>query len=130
RPREPVDVRLGGLGCTLAPRMARQRKLLMLPETTEFGAAVGDEAVWLGDCGGILFSCHEDDECLAVVCLFRDEHTPFEDELRPTVETIATLFGRQLGRIVHIHHRHMPKDQWGAFDSDDEGWDEGLDMAA
>lgn len=130
RPRETVDVLLDGLGCALAPRMARQRQLLMLPEAAEFSAIVGDEAVWLGDCGGILFSCHDENECLAVVCLFRDEHTPFESDLRPTIETIATLFGRQLGRIVHIHHRHVAKDQWGAVENDDEGWDDGLDLAA
>lgn len=131
RPRETVDVLLDGLGSALAPRMARQRSLMMLPEAAEFAAVVGDESVWLGDCGGVLFSCHDEDECLAVVCLFREESTPFESDLRPTMETIATLFGRQLGRVVHIHHRHMPKDQWAAFDDDeDEGWDEDLDMAA
>lgn len=131
RPRDTIDVLLDGLGASLAPAMAREETLLMLPSAEDFGAVAGDESVWLDDCGAIIFSCHEQDECLAVVCLFRDERAPFEPELRATIQTVAALFGRQLGRIVHIHHRHMPKDQWGAFESDaDDGWDDGLDLAA
>ncbi|MFG0284489.1 MAG: hypothetical protein ACF8R7_08725, partial [Phycisphaerales bacterium JB039] len=131
RPRDTIDVLLDGLGATLAPRMAREHEVLLAARADEFSALIGDESIWLGDCGGMVFSCREEHECLAVVCLFRDERTPFDEEMRSTMETIASLFGRQLGRIVHIHHRHLPKDQWGAFESDsDEGWDEGLDLAA
>ena len=46
-----------------------------------------------------------------------------------TLRIVADLFGKQLGRVIHIHHRHLPKDQWGGFGGVDEG-DDDIDLAA
>ena len=46
---------------------------------------------------------------------------------------IAEHFGSQLARVIHVHHRHLPKDQWGGFETDMDDEDDGfgdIDLAA
>ena len=70
------------------------------------------------------FSCRHDDECLAVVTLFRDRRTGFGEDHVATLDTISELFGGQLARVIHIHHRHLPKEKWGLSDDADDGADD------
>ena len=125
-PKDTADVLLDHLAAIIAPRMENQSDLKSLTTPEQLGAFLGDDAHWLADSGVILFSCHHEGECLAVVALFRDRRTPFAEKLMPTLGVIRDLFGKQLARVIHIHHRHLPKDQWGAFD---EGEDD-IDLAA
>ena len=125
-PKDTADVLLDHLAAIIAPRMEHQPDVKALSTPEQLGAFLGDDAHWLADSGVVMFSCHHEGECLAVVTLFRDRRTPFAEKLLPTLTIIRDLFGKQLARVIHIHHRHLPKDQWGGLD---EGEDD-IDLAA
>ena len=112
----------------LAPRFEDVQGIVTMRNEHELTEYLGPEAHWLSDSAAITFACHEDGECLAVVTLFRDTRAPYPDELLGVLRSVSTLFARQLARVIHIHHRHLPKDKWGSFDSDD-GFND-LDLAA
>ncbi len=126
-PKDTADVLLDHLAAVIAPRMEHQADLKNLATEEQLGAFLGDDAHWLSESGVVMFSCHHEGECLAVVALFRDRRTPFTEKLLPTLGVIRDLFGKQLARVIHIHHRHLPKDQWGGFDEDQ---DDDIDLAA
>jgi DNA-binding response OmpR family regulator len=128
-PKDSADVLLDNLANTVAPKLEERDDILLLADSDDVSAFLGADATWLTDSTATAFACRHDNECLAVVILFRDEHTPFEESLLPMLRTIADLFAHQLARVIHIHHRHLPKDQWGSFDQL-EGGDDDLDLAA
>ncbi|MBX3377716.1 MAG: response regulator [Phycisphaeraceae bacterium] len=126
-PKDAADVLLDHLAGIVAPRMENERELKIMPTYAELEAFLGADAHWLAESSAISFACHHEDECLAVVILFRDRRNPFPETAAPTLSVIADLFGKQLGRVIHIHHRHLPKDQWGGFGEAD---DDDIDLAA
>lgn len=128
-PKDTADMLLDRLAGIIAPRMEGQHDLKVLSTREDLEGFLGDDAHWIADSRLITFACHHEDECLAVVSLFRDRRHPFPDSLVPTLGVIADLFGGQLARVIHIHHRHLPKDQWGGFGAMDEG-DDDIDLAA
>lgn len=127
-PKDAADVLLEHLAGIVAPRMEGQTELKVFSSDSELRDFMGDDAHWLEGSNAIAFACHQEDECLAVVILFRDRRSPFAASLLPGLRIISELFGKQLGRVIHIHHRHLPKDKWGGFGTD-EGEDD-IDLAA
>ena len=127
-PKDAADVLLDHLAGIVAPRMEKEHELKVLSSHDELIEFMGEDAHWLAESRAITFACHHDDECLAVVILFRDHRSPFAESVVPTLRVIADLFGKQLARVIHIHHRHLPKDQWGGFGPDDD--DDDADLAA
>ena len=128
-PKDTADVLLDRLAGIVAPRMEKCIGLKVLSTQEEVSAFLGEDAHWLADARVISFACHHEGECLAVVCLFRERRHPFPESLLPTLKVVADLFGRQLARVIHIHHRHLPKDQWGGFGAIEDG-DDDIDLAA
>lgn len=128
-PKDTADMLLDRLAGLIAPRMEGQHELKVCSTAEELETFLGDDSHWIADSRLITFACHHDEECLAVVSLFRDRRHPFPDSLVPTLRAVSDLFGTQLARVVHIHHRHLPKDQWGGFGALDEG-DDDIDLAA
>jgi FixJ family two-component response regulator len=131
-PKDALDMMLEHLSGIVAPKMEHCEQLRVLSSDEELADLLGDDAHWLADCTAATFACRDRDECMAVVILFRDRRTPFSESAVSTLRTISTLFGQQLGRIVHMHHRHLPKEQWGTWGGmglADEG-DDDIDMAA
>jgi DNA-binding NarL/FixJ family response regulator len=126
-PKDAADVLLDHLAGIVAPRMEKETELKVLSTYDELEAFLGADAHWLAESRAITFACHHDDECLAVVILFRDRRNPFPESVAATLSVIADLFGKQLARVIHIHHRHLPKDQWGGFGEED---DDDIDLAA
>ena len=88
---------------------------------------LGDHAHGLDGHAVACFACRHDDECLAVVTLFRDRRTGFGDDHVGMLNALADLFAQQLARVIQIHHRHIPKEQWGADAHDDDAWEDGAD---
>lgn len=127
-PKDAADVLLEHLAGVVAPRMEGYTGLKVFSSDRDLRDFMGEDAHWLEGSGAVAFACHEGDECLAVVILFRDRRNPFPESLMPGLRIISDLFGKQLGRVIHIHHRHLPKDKWGGFGSD-EGEDD-IDLAA
>ncbi len=116
-PRDAAEIMLDQLADTLAPRFEQRTEVISISGQEEMDKAFGHEPHWLEDSAAMIVSCHHEDECLAVIGLFRDESLPFgEDDVR-TLNIIARLFGQQLGRVIRVHHRHLPKDQWGSLDT-------------
>ncbi len=124
-PKDAADVMLETLAGVIPPRMEKTKDLRAFNSRADIEAFLGEHAHWLSDHCLVTFACHHEGECLAVVALFRDRKHPFTEQMLPVFRTIAELFGKQLSRVIHIHHRHLPKDKWGGFgpaeedDSDD-----------
>ncbi|MEO1583301.1 MAG: hypothetical protein AAFR96_01860 [Planctomycetota bacterium] len=135
-PKDSLDTLLDHLADVLAPRFEDRPGVHVYPSRRETASMLGSEAHWLPEHASIVFPCRRDDECLAVVALFRDDCTPFEPNTEELLGTISKLFAAQLARIIHVHHRHLPKHQWGALgdgpDDDHGEWDEqdDIDLAA
>lgn len=128
-PKDTADVLLEHLAGVVAPRLEHEKEIRCLRAPRDLEVFLGEDAHWLAESCAVAFACRHEGECLAVVILFRDRKTPFNDELTPVFQTIADLFGRQLGRVIHIHHRHLPKDQWGGFAGPEDD-DNDIDLAA
>ena len=118
--KDTADVLLDHLANVVAPRMESESSLISLSPGSDLDDEFGYEAQWLCDSNVVMFACHHEGECLAVVILFRDRADAFTGEHVQMLETISEQFALQLGRVIHIHHRHLPRDQWSAFDGPDE----------
>lgn len=127
-PTQTTDILLEQLANVLAPRMEDRPGVLLLAGARPLRELLGDSAAWLGDAAVLTFACRYEGECLAVVALFRDRHTGFSDDAVALCRWIADLFARQLSRVIHVHNRHVPRDQWGFTAGRDD--DEDLDAAA
>lgn len=130
--RDSADVLLEHLADVIAPKLENEEDLLSFTDDDDLIAFLGDDAHWLGGTNVVTFGCRHDDECLAAVVLFRDRSNPFSGEAVETLRTIMDLFASQLARVIQVHHRHLPKDQWGAFDEPDDEFDDidDIDLAA
>jgi hypothetical protein len=86
------------------------------------------DAAWIGDSHMIAFSCQHEGECLAIFLLFRDSKMAYSEGVLPQMKTVRDLFAAQLAKVIRIHHRHLPKEKWGALGDMDEprGDDYGL----
>ncbi|MFN0012117.1 MAG: hypothetical protein ACKVS8_10800 [Phycisphaerales bacterium] len=131
-PKDTVEVLLDHLANIAAPRLEHTTGVLYLRTPQQLTDRLGDSADWLLDHGLVGFTCRSprtaDDpaECLAVFTLFRDRSTPFDPRQFSLLQELSEVFGRQLARVIRIHHRHLPKDQWGSLgdpadDADDRG---------
>jgi FixJ family two-component response regulator len=126
-----LETTLDDLADAVAPRF-EQRPGVHVCHTRRDTAELLGDSILLRDQTLILFPCHHQDECLAIVALFRPDRTPFDPAAREILTTIAGLFAAQLARVIRVHHRHLPKHQWGApgdepgdFDGPDD-----IDLAA
>lgn len=127
-PKDAGDVLLEHLAGVIAPRVQDRPNVLHVNSDEDLRVLLGDDADWLDGSDLITFSCRHEEECLAVVVLFRERGQPYPPTLLPMLRTIADLFGQQLARVIRIHHRHLPRDQWGQFDA--EGGADDIDLAA
>jgi DNA-binding response OmpR family regulator len=116
RAKDETEVMLDHLAAVLAPRFEHETESVWMQDAAAAAHWLEEESHWLEDCQTLVVPCHEAGECLAVLVAFRDGRTPFTAEDHRTVEVLGTLFGRQLARVISIHHRHTPQDKWGADD--------------
>ena len=112
-PKDTCDVLLDHLANTVAHRFETQIGVCHMQTRAEVHKRIGDEAQWLGDSSVVAFACRHDGETLAIFLLFRDRRTTFTSSLLQQMQTVSDLFAAQLARVIHIHHRHLPKDKWG-----------------
>lgn len=127
-PKDSAETLFDHLSDVIAARFEDLPGVLTIEGTDELAEHLEHDAHWLADNTVVVFACRDEGETLAVVTLFRDERTPFEAPLLTMFGLIADAFGKQLGRVIRIHHRHLPRDQWDSIDGDiDEG---DIDLAA
>lgn len=123
-PKNAADVLLDHLADIVAPRFDREGDIVLIENTEQFDEWFDGEPQWVRGQHVAVFSCHYEDECLAVVMLFRDQKHPFDVEMLDKLELMRDLFAEQLGRVVSIHNRHRPKSDWPGFEVDPGGDDE------
>jgi hypothetical protein len=123
-PRDTAEVLLEHLAGVLPERFEDESSVVLMRSERALVERLGDHADWLDGHAVACFSCRTDEECLAVVTLFRDRRTGFGDDHVATLDTIAELFAQQLARVIHIHHRHLPKEKWGMGEDADDGADD------
>lgn len=122
-PKDTADVLLDHLANIVPARMEGREGIVTCSSAPELERLLGSDAHWLADCEAVAFNCRHDGETLAVVILFRDRSTPFAPAFLPTLRILADLFGRQLARVIRVHHRHLPREQWGGFVEPDDDAD-------
>ena len=128
-PRDSADMLLDHLAAVLAPRFEDESGIAVFDTTAELSEVLHDDLDWMGDSSIVVFNCEHEGECLAVVALFRDRASPFPESMLHLCKTIRDIFAAQLARVIRIHHRHLPKDQWDPFGEPDDGFGD-IDMAA
>lgn len=138
-PKDAAEVMLDQLADVVPGAFETSEGVRNLRGRGELDGVLGADAHWLEQHTLMVVACHQDGECLGVLGLFRSDSMPFGEEDERTLSIIAKLFGEQLGRVIHVHHRHLPKDQWGGiesiepeYDGDDDflDFDEGYGFAA
>jgi len=138
-PKDAAEVMLDQLADVLPAAFETREGVATLQGRDELDLALGGDAHWLDQHTVMVVSCTQDGECLGVVALFRNDSMAFGEDDERTLRIISRLFGEQLGRVIHVHHRHLPKDQWGSidciepeYDGDDDflDFDEGYGFAA
>lgn len=106
--KDAVDGLLDNLADTLAPRVAESgEQVVHLTTDAEIdhwtdGGLAPDA---LRGCSVVTIPCLSDDECLAVVTLFRRHDTPFTDEHLELLSGLGPVLGAALEKIIRIHHR-------------------------
>lgn len=129
-PKDTVDILLDQLANLVAPRFEHLPGLTVINDRDELDRYIGDDAQWLEGSGVAAMACRHGGETLAVFMLFRDRRNPYSGGLLEQVRTIGDLFAMQLARVIHIHHRHLPKDKWGMLGDPEHGADGYDDLAA
>lgn len=129
-PKDTCDVLLDHLANVVAPRFENLPGVTHITDEATLQQHIGDDALWLVGSHVVAFPCVHQDECLAIVMLFRDQKTGFSQTLIEQLHTIGQLFAAQLARVIHIHHRHLPKDKWGMIGDPPAHNDDYDDLAA
>ncbi len=112
-PKDTCDILLDHLANSVAPKFEKLKGVLHATTRDELDAYIDGEAAWLGDSHVVAYCCRHDGETLAIFLLFRDKRSGFAPGVLDQVRTIGELFAAQLARVIHIHHRHLPKHKWG-----------------
>ncbi len=122
-PKDTADVLLDHLANVVPARMEGREGIVASTTARDLENLLGADAHWLAECEALTFNCRHDGETLAVVILFRDRTTPFGSTAPTILRVVADLFGRQLARVIRVHHRHLPREQWGGFAEPDDDAD-------
>lgn len=127
-PKETIDILLDHMANAVAPRLQDVPAIEHITDRAGVDKYLAGDAQWIGESHMIAFSCRHEGECLAIFLLFRDAKTPYTDGLLGQLKTVRDLFAQQLAKVIRIHHRHLPKEKWGALGDMDEprGDDYGL----
>ncbi len=123
--KETAEIMLDQLADAIPESVENAEGVRAMSGKSELNEILGTSAYWVENSTMLTLSCQQDNECLAVLALFRDRSRSFtQDDVR-MLEIIGELFGKQLARVIQTHHRHLPKDQWGL--SGDYGYDDPSD---
>lgn len=118
--REAGNFLLEHLADVVAPLLVDETELLEFVDNQSLADWMGDDAAYLADAHVLAFSCRHDGECLAMFTLWRDVKAPFAADLVNLLRALSAAFTRQLAHVIHVHHRHLPDDDWPPFNEPDE----------
>ena len=128
--REQANPVLDKLASTVCQHVALEDELVRFEDVEQFIDAIGADAEILRGTEIIGMPCCADGECMAVMFLFRQAGTPFDDELASTLDCLRHIFGEQLATVVRVHHRMEAEWPRESAQDQDEGTDWGFGEAA
>lgn len=119
-PRETAQDTLEDLGSMLAPIYESHQGLHTIKDASEIpqrvdpdlGALPGAPIGWLADTTLGVFTCTNNNECCALLAIFRDKRSQFDQTTLRMLSIIGDLFGQQLVRMVKTTNRATQKSQW------------------
>ncbi|MBS0190356.1 MAG: hypothetical protein U0573_05555 [Phycisphaerales bacterium] len=114
RARDSAEMMLDHLADTAPHRIAQAGFCMKLDTPEEVAQALPGAAEWLGECAVLGSPAEHEGETLACLLFFRDRETPFPEHAKETMEAIARILASQLARVIKVHHRHLPKEQWAS----------------
>ena len=119
-PRDCVDVLLDHVAASVAPAIEADPNMRLHRGEEALDNLMGEHAAWLTGCEAVTFAAEHEGEMLAAVALFRDDRDPFGVRTMQRLGVISELLAQQLARIIRVHHRHVPIDQWGSSEEHGE----------
>lgn len=125
-PKDCVDMLLDHVAASVAPAIESDPTLRVHRGDDALDELMGEHAAWLTGCEAVTFAAEHDGEMLAAVALFRDDRDPFDATTLRRLGVIGDIMAQQLARIIRVHHRHIPMDQW----EENEGHSDEPPMAA
>ncbi len=125
-PKDCVDMLLDHVAASVAPAIEADPTMRLHRGEEALDELMGEHAAWLTGCEAVTFAAEHDGELLAAVALFRDDRDSFDSRTLSRLGAIGEILAQQLARIIRIHHRHLPMDQWDGS----EGLNEDPPMAA
>lgn len=114
RARDSAEMMLDHLADTVPVRMDEIGSAIALDGAAQVGRALPAACDWLGDCTVLAAPARHEGETLACVLLFRDRSAPFPEHARETLESLSKILASQFGRVIKVHHRHLPKEEWAS----------------
>jgi len=129
-PRDAADMLLEHLADVLPAQFQDEQGVRRFASAEELAERLGDDHMWIERSCVLVTSCRHEEECLAVLVLFRDDAQPYNEDTAEQVELMGGLFAEQLARVIRIHHRCDAAEQELGWDADDEFGDDYGDLAA
>ena len=117
-PRSSITPLLEHMSTALCPQMMRDHDIVMFDDSNEFCEWIGVGEGVLEESQVVALACHHNDECMAVMILFRAKTSPFETELASILDNLRMPFAEQIERVVRVHQRATPS--WPEEYQDDE----------
>ena len=108
------------LGPAVCPLMSSEPQLKRYTDGESFAELLGLDPLEFSGTGVVVFGCYHKKRCMAIMVLFRGDSKPFTKETTETLDTLRSIFGQQLGKILSIHRRG--KTQWPSESIDDDDW--------
>lgn len=114
RSKDSAELMLDHLADTVPHRLEEIGSTVRFDTQDELAANLPGAAEWIDDCAVVGFSAVHEGETLASVLLFRDRSTPFPAHTRQTLDALSKILASQFARVIRVHHRHLPKEQWAS----------------
>ncbi|MBX3388590.1 MAG: GAF domain-containing protein [Phycisphaeraceae bacterium] len=114
RARDSAEMMLDHLADTVPGRMDEIGSTVLLEGEAQVKRALPGAAEWLGDCAVLASPAVHEGETLACIVLFRDRTSPFPEHARQSLQSLSKILASQFGRVIKVHHRHLPKEEWAS----------------
>jgi hypothetical protein len=119
-PKDCVDMLLDHVAASVAPAIEADPSMRLHRGEEALDDLMGEHAAWLTGCEAVTFAAEHEGEMLAAVALFRDDRDPFDSRIMARLGVIGEILAQQLARIIRVHHRHLPADQWDGSEERNE----------
>ncbi|MEM1446076.1 MAG: hypothetical protein AAGF84_08480 [Planctomycetota bacterium] len=126
---DSADMLLEHLADVIAPKLAEQDEYVHFQNNAQLHEWFDADAAYLDDSEVIGIPCHAgegaDRECLAVVVLFRDRDTPFDEAALDACSSLGRALGEALEKVIRVHHRvSFTQDEAEYAGDSTTGWDD------